>query len=272
MNEQETKSLFLRNIHDPTYSTLKETLEINVLDTTLKELDLNIRKKERSMARKDDNVKRVRRLTSELGIFNEMPPTKKVRQTQGGDEQKTIPGTQALPAVLHPNMEGIIKIYPSSVWYGLSEDNKTFVLNYNRAVRHSEELPAVSKRVTIGEKESNKKQARRVRRAKASDYFDQHKDTEKEEIKDRKLPSKDVAADDPDEKEEIEDRKPPPTENVDDDLSLGSLGSIDEGNLSLNPNMAMKVTFYLHGGGNEVDDNEDEEEDEDATPKKEYLR
>jgi len=56
MNEQETKSLFLRNIHDPTYFTLKETFEINVLHTTLKELVLNIKKKERSMARKDDYV------------------------------------------------------------------------------------------------------------------------------------------------------------------------------------------------------------------------
>jgi len=127
MNEQEIKSLFLRNIHDPTYSTLKETLEINVLHTTLKELVLNIRKKERSMARKDDNVKRVRRLAREIGIINEEPSPKKI-------PEKSTPGSQLLPTVLHPNIEGIIKISPSSLWYSLSEDDKTFILNYNRAI------------------------------------------------------------------------------------------------------------------------------------------
>jgi len=148
---------------------------------------LNIRKKERATARKVDHVKRVRRLAGEMGLIKEAtvtePLPKRPRRTQGGEE-KTVQGTQSLPPVINPNMEGIIKIYPSTTWYGLSEEDRTFVLNYNRAVRHNEEPPSPPKGVNIGEKES-RKQVRWVRRANASDYFDAHKDKDKDKDKDK---------------------------------------------------------------------------------------
>jgi len=144
MNDQETKSLFLRNIHNPAYTTLKETLEINVITTPLRELVLNNRKKECAMARKANNVKRVQRLAGEMGLIKEESLPKRPRRTQGGEE-KTVQGTHSLPPVINPNMEGIIKIHPSTTWYGLSEEDRTFVLNYNPAIRHNEKTPSPPK-------------------------------------------------------------------------------------------------------------------------------
>ena len=102
-------SCLFRNIHDPTYATLKETLEINVITTPLRELVLNIRKKERAVDRKADNVKCVWRLAGEMGLIKDEPLSKRPRRTQGGEE-KMVQGTQSLAPVLNPNMEGITKI------------------------------------------------------------------------------------------------------------------------------------------------------------------
>ena len=164
----------------------------------------------------------------------------KIRRTQGWEEQPTT-GTQPLPTVLHPNMESIIKISPSSLWYALSEDDKTFILNYNRAIRHSEDKPALPKGVTIGKKQN--RAARRVRRAKASDYFDVKPQKEDGNNDDSTIKSKEEE----NEMEAIEDQR-----DVIDDSSVGSIGSIEEGNLLLNPDLRKKVTFHLHGANNEV--------------------
>ena len=56
-----------------------------------------------------------------------------------------------------------------------------------------------------------------------------------------------------------DDRKLSSKEKVEDDSSVGSIGSIEEGNLSLNPALRKKVTFHLHGGENEAVEEEDEE-------------
>jgi len=211
-------------------ATVEETLEINVITTPLRDLVLTIRKKERSMSRKAESVKRVRRLAGEMGLIKEEPLPKRPRRTQGGEE-KIVQGTQPLPPVINPNMDGIIKIHPSTTWYGLSEEDRTFVLNYNRAVRHNEEPPSPPKGVTIGEKETTRKQARRVRRATASDYVDAHKDKE-EEQEDTTEPNanapKEVnkattAETDNTSNDNIDDRK------VEEDSSVGSIGSIEEG-------------------------------------------
>jgi len=104
--------------------------------------------------------------------------------------------------------------------------------------------------VTIGEKEPNRKQARRVRRAMASDYFDDHKDKGKEQ-EDTKDPNYNASQEeneapaaekDNTSNDNIDDRK------VEEDLSVGSIESIEEGNLSFNPDLRKKVTFHLHGG------------------------
>jgi len=58
-----------------------------------------------------------------------------------------------------------------------------------------------------------------------------------------------------------DDRKLPSKEKVEEDSSVGSIGSIEEGNLSLNPDLRKKVTFHLHGGENEVEDEEESEAD-----------
>ena len=77
-----------------------------------------------------------------------------------------------------------------------SEDDKTFILNYNRAVRHNKKLPALPKGITIEEKEDTHK--RRVRHSKASDYFNKRSDKEKdkEEIKNGKLSLMEAGDDD----------------------------------------------------------------------------
>ena len=156
-------------------------------------------------------------------------------------------------------MEGIIKISPSSLWYSLSEDDKTFILNYNRAIRHNEEKPELPKGITIGEKQN--RAARRVRRAKASDYFDMNPQKEdgnndaKEESnatvpqEEATAAKKPAAKKDNTSKDDIDDdRKLPPKETVKEDSTVGSIGSIEEGNLSFNPDLRKKVTFHLHGG------------------------
>jgi len=225
------------------------------------------------MARKDDSVKRVRRLAREMGIINEEPSHKKIRRTQVGEEKPT-PGSQPLPTVLHPNMEGIIKISPSSLWYSLSEDDKTFILNYNRAIRHNEDKPELPKGVTIGEKQN--------RRAKASDYFDmnpQKKDgnDDAKEKSNATVPQEEqeapAAEKDNTSKDDIGDnRKLYLKEKVEEDSSVGSIGSIEEGNLSFNPDLRKKVTFHLHGGGNEVEDEEESEADDSPRRSPRLLR
>ena len=248
---------------------MKETLEINVITTPLRELVLNIRKKERATARKVDHVKRVRRLAGEMGLIKEAtePLPKRPRRTQGGEE-KSVQGTQSLPPVINPNMEGIIKISPSTLWYSLSEDDKTFILNYNRAIRHNEEKPELPKGVTIGEKQN--RSARRVRRAKASDYFEKDGNDDAKEEPNATVPQEEqeapAAKKDNTSKDDIDDDRKLSSKEQEDDSSVGSIGSIEEGNLSLNPALRKKVTFHLHGGDNEANENEEvEEEDEEPT-------
>ena len=115
------------------------------------------------------------------------------------------------------------------------------------------------KGITIGGiKEVPCKKPRRVCRAKASDYFDKGNDKETKEHNKGSDKDKDKDNDD------IKDWKLPSKEDAGEDSSVGSIGSIKEGKLSLNPDLQKILTFHLHGGNNKVE----EEDDEDQTSNK----
>ena len=93
----------------------------------------------------------------------------------------------------------------------MKKDHWTFVLNYNRAVRHDEERPEIPSGVKIGEKKEQDRGVRRIRRNRAMDYFGKKEDD---------TPSKVQPESDADE-------------------SIGSLGEIEE-DISIKPGTRKK--------------------------------
>ena len=165
MNSQEAKSLFLRNIHDTEYATLKEALEMNVVTSTLESLVLKLRKKEHTLQRAVDNKRRVRRQAIEYDLIPTIERTTKRPRRSKCEKDETRKAS--LPSVIHPNLDGLIYIKPASSWETLKDEHRTFVLNYNRAVRHEEDLPEIPSGVKIGEREKQEG---------AMDYFGKNKD------------------------------------------------------------------------------------------------
>ena len=134
-------------------------------------------------------------------------------------------------------------IAPTSSWKELKDGHRTFILNYNRAIRHSEDLPEIPSGVKIGERKKSEKRVCRVCRNRAMDCFDKTNDDTSSEAQ----PESDA------------------------DESIGSLGEIEE-NVLIKPGNRKKVQFHLHGGnstmknGNDTDsDTEDEKEKKKTT-------
>ena len=146
MSEAEAKDIFLENITDPEFKSLKEYLSTSLDTRTLRDLIVEIQKKELALNRRADLKRRVRRQALAHEILVEEPPTKRARRMGSEDAKCTL-----LPKVIKPNLDGIIYIRPSETWKSLCADHKQFVTSYNSAVRHSDPLPAPPSGVTIGE-------------------------------------------------------------------------------------------------------------------------
>ena len=163
------------------------------------------------MHRVTENRKRVRRQALHYDLIqNDERPTKRLRRSTsepGKDDTRKA----SLPPVIHPNLEGFIYITPTATWEKLKKDHRTFVLNYNRAVRHDEERPEIPSGVKIGEKKEQDRGVRRIRRNRAMDYFGKKEDD---------TPSKVQPESDADE-------------------SIGSLGEIEE-DISIKPGTRKK--------------------------------
>ena len=54
-----------------------------------------------------------------------------------------------LPPILHPNLQGIIKISPPLIWHSLNPEHRNWVLSYNAAVRHDEKPPLPPDGITV---------------------------------------------------------------------------------------------------------------------------
>ena len=70
-----------------------------------------------------------------------VPPPRKLRRVQ-------------LPSVINPNLDGFL-IFSEKAWSSLASDERTFVRNYNRAIRHSKQTPKPPSGTTIGSPKDN---------------------------------------------------------------------------------------------------------------------
>ena len=124
------KQLFVKNIQDPDYSLIKQTMQMDLNNKTMNKLVSELRTHELTMETADRTAKRPRRTGS--------TPTET-------EEPKT-----SLPSIIHPNTLGIIKIQPFEAWRTLKKEHRTFLQTHNSAARHNKELPTPPAGITIG--------------------------------------------------------------------------------------------------------------------------
>ena len=182
MSESEAKDIFLENIMDPEFKPLKEYLSTALETRTLRDLVVEIQKKELALNRHADLKKRVRRQAMAHNLLNNSL-SKRVRRAETTSEETS--GTTSLPAIIKPNLKGFIHVRPAAVWKSLKKEHKEFITLHNRAVRHSEQLPDPPSGVQIGQKEDDGqnnqdvvgiKHTRRVRRATSELTYDLDKE------------------------------------------------------------------------------------------------
>ena len=77
-------------------------------------------------------------------------PSKKQRPIDCHDTDKSAVQTGSLPSIIHPNLQGIITISPPSLWRSLNLEHRTWVLSYNKAMRHEEKTPPPPQGVIVG--------------------------------------------------------------------------------------------------------------------------
>jgi transposase InsO family protein len=159
LSDSDAKSRFLTHILDPDYKALKEDLENNINQHSLKDLVDSIRRKERTLLADKGTRKRfhsVRRTITSLDSDSDIeePAAKKRKKKR---VRKTS-GAISLPSTLVLTQKGKIRIDPKD-WRQLEKSHKNFVLDYNKAVSHSETPPTPPSGVTI-------QKTRRVRREK----------------------------------------------------------------------------------------------------------
>mmetsp|Transcript_19497 Transcript_19497/g.40174 ORF Transcript_19497/g.40174 Transcript_19497/m.40174 type:complete len:278 (-) Transcript_19497:346-1179(-) len=99
-----------------------------------------LRRDERQGAVKGNTKRHIRRSQTGSGKRRRVNPS----TSTGGT------GTESLPSTIHPNLIGLINITPSSKWKALKQDHRSWILSYNRAVRHKDSLPAAPPGVTVG--------------------------------------------------------------------------------------------------------------------------
>ena len=150
MTEAEAKELYIENIADESYQTLKEQLAMNLDQRSLLELVSETHKHELRLEQRRTNKQRVRRQGVAFGLVESNPnPSKRTRRAQTSSA-----GTSKLPSKLHPNLEGFLYV-KSDLWETFDADSKQFVTNYNRAHRHKTALPTAPAGTTIGEKKDD---------------------------------------------------------------------------------------------------------------------
>ena len=108
-----------------------------------------IRRWEHKLVAERKNKKEIRRISTLLGP-NETGKTQPASKRRRVERKNKEPGTGSLGKVIHPNLKGIIHIQPSMIWHALKPEHQKWVLSYNAAVRHNEELPSPPSGVTIG--------------------------------------------------------------------------------------------------------------------------
>ena len=139
LDPDEAKQWFVNNIKDEDYRILQGILHGGLNTKSMSSLISELRTYELSLDRTDRFSKRTRRING----------NRIRRATQGETEND---GTASLPSVLHPNTIGIINIQPSSDWYALKKEHKTFLQTYNAAIRHKKDLPSPPDGITIGDR------------------------------------------------------------------------------------------------------------------------
>jgi hypothetical protein len=149
MSEQSAKALLIKNIHDPSFQHIKDTLYMADHQTPFSIFIDKIRRWEHKLMAERKNKKEIRRISTLLGP-NETDKTQPASKRQRAERKNNTPGTGSLGKVVHPNLKGIIHIQPSMIWHALQPEHQKWVLSYNAAVRHNEELPSPPSGVTIG--------------------------------------------------------------------------------------------------------------------------
>ena len=147
MSEDEAKDILLGNIQDADYKNCVEFLSTNLSERSLMEVVQELRKKAMSLERKKETHKRIRRMNEKLNNSSEAKSRAKKQKTDG---------TGSLPSTVVLNGSGIINVTPADVWKNLKREHRDFVIKYNRAKKHGDELPNPPKDVTIVESDTSK--------------------------------------------------------------------------------------------------------------------
>ena len=142
MNQAQAKDVFLENMCDPKYSTVKEQLALNLDQRDLMELVSETHKHELRLEQRKTNQLRVRRQNQVIDLDSTDRPAKRMRRAI------SLP-TAKLPSSLNPNLEGFLYV-DTALWNKLDKDSKSFITSYNRAHRHNESLPNAPTGVSIG--------------------------------------------------------------------------------------------------------------------------
>ena len=97
-----------------------------------------------------DKRKRIRKVLQGIGGSDDDSTTKpaaskRARRVEVADHQK-----KPLPSTIHPKLNTKTIMIPGKLWPFVTEEHKKFILSYNQAVRHGEELPSSPDGVTVG--------------------------------------------------------------------------------------------------------------------------
>ena len=143
MSEDEAKDIMLWNVHDPSYSQEIVVIRSGLCNKTLENVITELKQRSMELDRTRAMNRKIRRVH---GLSIDTPD---VVTSYRPKRQKTE-GMESLPPVVKLNKKGLL-IMPRNIWENLKSDHKDFIITYNRAKKHNDDLPTCPPGTTIEE-------------------------------------------------------------------------------------------------------------------------